>query len=457
MIGARALAKKIKEEYGSRAGKAPSFLAPERKKWPTVGVAVGRKADIALGEKARAMMPKHKTAASEAIAKAVGERLGVDWDDVDFTPKDLAAGMKVEEEHNKPGVDVVPKGQVPKATAEIALAHLTEGADYYDRLKKMEAKMEANSQPSEAKKKEAGEEMKPSPDGSGNGLVSGFKCARTQEGADPIRKALEYIVGERQRGSKTSLPTVLNPMKELQLRVDRSMEEKVKEGQGALIQQAVGRGMAEAAPMARALGERIANPFIGSFAARNVTGMAGGGALGGLGAGAATDWDPAAMAAGAVGGAAAGRLGLGALHKFVRSPRAQKALAEKGVRAGQVSERAAMGQAAGQTAAGPGAQVGAEEAKAFEQQVRRQLAERASASRAGVAEQQLAAQQAAHLSGGTKTAPVKKTVKERAAEIREGVGDAARRVREAVTRPAPSPATAAPGGAPAGPMMGARF
>jgi len=74
------------------------------------------------------------------VAKALGVKLGVKWNRVDFTPYDLAAGMSVEMEHQGGKTDVVGK-DVNLDTAKIALAHLKEGGDYYKRLAKMEKDM----------------------------------------------------------------------------------------------------------------------------------------------------------------------------------------------------------------------------------------------------------------------------------------------------------------------------
>jgi len=65
-------------------------------------------------------------------AKKLGEKIGVQWGKVKFTPKDLLQGCKVELEHKD-----VTKGD-PVMTAKIALAHLKELPDYYQRLKAVE-------------------------------------------------------------------------------------------------------------------------------------------------------------------------------------------------------------------------------------------------------------------------------------------------------------------------------
>ena len=70
-------------------------------------------------------------------AKAIGEQLGISWDNFDVAQ--FHAGMGVELEHGtiSPKTDVTSDD--PLKTAKIALAHLTEYPDYYTRLAKMDA------------------------------------------------------------------------------------------------------------------------------------------------------------------------------------------------------------------------------------------------------------------------------------------------------------------------------
>ena len=62
-------------------------------------------------------------------ARALGNKLGVRWDDVDL--EQLRQGIMVEREHFNVTED-------PLKIAKIALAHLAEKKDYYTRLAKME-------------------------------------------------------------------------------------------------------------------------------------------------------------------------------------------------------------------------------------------------------------------------------------------------------------------------------
>jgi uncharacterized protein DUF5661 len=69
-------------------------------------------------------------------ARRVGDQIGVDWDRFDL--EQFRAGMDVEYEHGShdPQTDVT--GDDPITTGKIALAHMKEFPDYYDRLRRME-------------------------------------------------------------------------------------------------------------------------------------------------------------------------------------------------------------------------------------------------------------------------------------------------------------------------------
>jgi hypothetical protein len=73
-------------------------------------------------------------------AKEIGSLLDVDWDEIDIDQ--FRKGLEVETEH----ADVV--GDNLKTLGKIALAHLDEIPDYYDRLEKMEKEAKAvNEEP----------------------------------------------------------------------------------------------------------------------------------------------------------------------------------------------------------------------------------------------------------------------------------------------------------------------
>jgi hypothetical protein len=75
-------------------------------------------------------------------ARKIGETIGIDWSSAPFDVEQFRMGMNVELEHGlrDPATNVT--NDDPVLTGKIALAHLNELADYYDRLAKMEADAE---------------------------------------------------------------------------------------------------------------------------------------------------------------------------------------------------------------------------------------------------------------------------------------------------------------------------
>lgn len=75
-----------------------------------------------------------------AEARRVGDAIGVDWSRFDL--EQFRAGMDVEFEHgaHDPQTDVT--GDDPIITGKIALAHMKEFPDYYERLERMEREAE---------------------------------------------------------------------------------------------------------------------------------------------------------------------------------------------------------------------------------------------------------------------------------------------------------------------------
>jgi hypothetical protein len=82
-----------------------------------------------------------KKRVTEAEAKKIGEQLGIAWDKFDVDQ--FRRGMEVELEHGArdPATNVTNDDLL--ITGKIALAHLNEFPDYYDRLEKMEHEAEA--------------------------------------------------------------------------------------------------------------------------------------------------------------------------------------------------------------------------------------------------------------------------------------------------------------------------
>ncbi|MCO5381337.1 MAG: hypothetical protein NHB15_03835 [Methanosarcina barkeri] len=73
-------------------------------------------------------------------AKTVGEKLGIKWDK--FNVDQFRRGMDVELEHGTIDPLTNVTNDDPIMTGKIALAHLNEFPDYYDRLEEMEEKAE---------------------------------------------------------------------------------------------------------------------------------------------------------------------------------------------------------------------------------------------------------------------------------------------------------------------------
>ena len=69
-------------------------------------------------------------------AMDIGKRLGVEWDEFDV--EQFRKGMDVELEHGKRNQDTNVTNDDPLMTGKIALAHLNEFPDYYDRLENLE-------------------------------------------------------------------------------------------------------------------------------------------------------------------------------------------------------------------------------------------------------------------------------------------------------------------------------
>ena len=78
-------------------------------------------------------------------AFTAAQELGIDFSKEPFDLEELRMGMDVELEHGRrdPVTDVTEDD--PVMTAKIALAHLREMPDYYERLAEMEATAEAES------------------------------------------------------------------------------------------------------------------------------------------------------------------------------------------------------------------------------------------------------------------------------------------------------------------------
>lgn len=71
-------------------------------------------------------------------ARWIGECLGVNWKVSLFNPEQFRKGLEVELEHGRRDPATNVSNDDPLITGKIALAHLNEFPDYYERLAKME-------------------------------------------------------------------------------------------------------------------------------------------------------------------------------------------------------------------------------------------------------------------------------------------------------------------------------
>jgi Protein of unknown function (DUF5661) len=79
---------------------------------------------------------------SEPEARAIGERIGIDWDSSRFDVDQFRMGLDVELEHGRHDAATNVSDDDEDTTGKIAWAHLNEFPDYYTRLAKMEAEAE---------------------------------------------------------------------------------------------------------------------------------------------------------------------------------------------------------------------------------------------------------------------------------------------------------------------------
>jgi len=77
-----------------------------------------------------------KKSFTDEEAKKIGEKLGIKWDRFDV--EQFTMGMNVELEHGTRDKATNVTNDDPLTTGKIALAHLDEFPDYYERLDKLE-------------------------------------------------------------------------------------------------------------------------------------------------------------------------------------------------------------------------------------------------------------------------------------------------------------------------------
>lgn len=83
---------------------------------------------------------------SEEEARDLGEMIGINWEEVKFSPGSLVKGFTVELEHGKLDPETNVTNDDKELTAKIAWNHLKELPDYYERLEKMEKEGQQEAQ-----------------------------------------------------------------------------------------------------------------------------------------------------------------------------------------------------------------------------------------------------------------------------------------------------------------------
>ncbi len=82
-------------------------------------------------------MPERQSFSADE-ARRIGEQIGIDWASASFDVDQFRRGMDVELEHGLRDVLTNVTDDDPLVTGKIALAHLHEFPDYYERLERME-------------------------------------------------------------------------------------------------------------------------------------------------------------------------------------------------------------------------------------------------------------------------------------------------------------------------------
>jgi hypothetical protein len=100
---------------------------------------MGRDRGRYLGDRPRRTMSETRRVTVDE-ARRVGDAIGVDWGR--FALEQFRAGMEVEYEHGSHDTQTDVTGDDPILTGKIALAHMKEFPDYYERLERMEREAE---------------------------------------------------------------------------------------------------------------------------------------------------------------------------------------------------------------------------------------------------------------------------------------------------------------------------
>jgi len=124
-------------------------------------------------------------------AQQLGEEIGINWEEVKFTPEALAEGIVHELEHGSKDKETNITDDDPVITAKIAWAHLKEDPEYYTKLNKMEDAEEGENGAEENGIEEENEVGGPAPDA--KPPVKRFE-AMLRQSAATIRELQQNII-----------------------------------------------------------------------------------------------------------------------------------------------------------------------------------------------------------------------------------------------------------------------
>ena len=117
---------------------------------------------------------------TEEIAIAIGDELGINWENSPFDAKQFLMGIKIELEHGTQDQETNVTDDDLLETGKIALAHLNEIDDYYDRLKAMEDDAKSSTKDnSDEKDSDEKSDTDESSGGSVGGFNDGFPASKT--------------------------------------------------------------------------------------------------------------------------------------------------------------------------------------------------------------------------------------------------------------------------------------
>lgn len=105
-------------------------------------LATGAGALVCCGQPMDLINNKPTSKFTETEANEVARKIGINFNERDFSLQDFTQGMNIELEHGLCDSQTNVSNDNPIITGKIALAHLNEFGDYYERLEIMEKEAE---------------------------------------------------------------------------------------------------------------------------------------------------------------------------------------------------------------------------------------------------------------------------------------------------------------------------